>query len=58
MKTDINKILKKGSKTKVKSIDYSLPENQDKLRELKKQSEKAAKVRISTAPPKIYNQNK
>lgn len=42
-KTDINKILKNGDKTKIKTVDYSTPAAKKKLATLKKQSEKCLK---------------
>jgi len=44
-KTDINKILKKGSSTKIRYIDYSSAENIKKLKELKRRSELCLKNR-------------
>ena len=38
-KTDINKILKKGIKTKVKIIDYSRPAQIKKLKKVKAETE-------------------
>lgn len=42
-KTDINTILKHGADTKLDDVDYSSPEQQKKLKEMKKKSEAALK---------------
>lgn len=42
-KTDINTILKRGSGTEIKTIDYTSPEKMAHLKELKKKSERALK---------------
>lgn len=43
MKTDINSILKKGAKTKIKYIDYSTEKEQKELLLLKAEAEKVLK---------------
>jgi len=42
-KTDINSILKEGAITRIKFIDYSTPEMQKHLEELKKKSDAVLK---------------
>lgn len=40
-KTDINKILKDGARTKVETIDYSAPSKKKELAEIKDKSDRA-----------------
>lgn len=41
--TNINSILKKGVDTTIKTVDYSTPEKQEQLKQLKVKSETALK---------------
>ncbi len=40
-KTDINTILKNGANTKIKTVDYSTPEQKAALKEMKLKSEES-----------------